>query len=368
MKDFIENLTVKRIIVAVTAVVSLIIFFVLLGISSWMKQSLESQNMASRWSGEGGVGQISCFFSQESVTKDLLVGFEHTLDQALIEASITSESTNTNARLWADAYSVFGKLTIKSDNGSIELDALGVGGDYFLFHPLQLLNGSFFSEDDLMQDRIVIDEDAAWQLFGSNDIVGKQVMIEGIPHYVNGVIKRDTGRLNEKSGNGASVAYVSYDTMSKIAEKQGKELFINHYELVMPNPVTDFAFNMVKEKIGIDETKMDIVENSARFNLIPLFKVIGEFGTRSMNGKAIIFPYWENVARGYEDIMALILMIQIVLLLYPFIILIIFIVYLWRHRRWHFNDIKEFAIRKQEQWYQKRLNKKSSKEQEEPDL
>jgi len=132
-----------------------------------------------------------------------------------------------------------------------EVNAIGAGGDFFLFHPLKLVNGSFFSGSDLMQDKIIVDEDVAWQLFGSNDIVGQQVTIEGVPYLISGVIERESGRLNDFAGNGSSIVYVSYETLHKNLMAKGQIANINHYEVVMPNPVKDFAFGIVKEKIGI---------------------------------------------------------------------------------------------------------------------
>ncbi len=59
---------------------------------------------------------------------------------------------------------------------------------------------------------------------------------------------------------------------------------INHYEIVMPNPVDEFAYGKVKEGIGIDEKNVEIVENSRRYSLPNRIKTILAFGTRSMNG------------------------------------------------------------------------------------
>lgn len=44
---------------------------------------------------------------------------------------------------------------------------------------------------------------------------------------------------------------------------------INHYEIVMPNPVDEFAYGKVKEGIGIDEKNVEIVENSRRYSAQP---------------------------------------------------------------------------------------------------
>lgn len=372
MRKLWKNLTAKQIVLTITGVVSLVIFLVLTIVGSCMVQKLETQNMAKRWSEDGGVSQISCFFSQNSnVDQDTIMGFEHELDKALQEASIISESENVNARLWADAYSAFGKLDLVGKTGQMQVNAIGAGGDFFLFHPLYLINGSYFSGSDLMQDHIVIDEDIAWQLFGSNDVVGQQITIDGIPHLVSGVIRRDSGRFNDYAGNGSSIAYVSYETLQKHMQSTGQSAAINHYEVVMPNPVSKFAYGIVKDKIGIDESEMELVENTTRYRLVPLLQILGNFGMRSMNGKAIIYPYWENIAKGYEDILVLLLIFRILFLLYPAVLLIIWLIWLWKHRKWHFKDIKNFAERKQEELRAKRKNqkeerKKKAEEEEEP--
>lgn len=360
MKDFWKNLTFKQIVLAITAAVSLVVFLILTAVGSHMSGKLEAQNMAKRWSEDGGVSQISCFFSQNSnVDENTIMAFEHALDAALKEASIVSESPNVNARLWVDAYSTSGKLTLTGKTGQMEVNAIGVGGDFFLFHPLKLVNGSFFSGSDLMQDKIIVDEEIAWQLFGSNDIVGQQVTIGGIPHLISGVIEREEGRLNDSAGNGSSIVYVSYETLADNLLTMGQSTGISHYEVVMPNPVKDFAFGIVKEKIGVEENNIEIVENTTRYELLPLLQIVGDFGMRSMNGKAIIYPYWENVARGYEDILALLLIFRVLFLLYPVVLLVIFIVFLWKHRTWHFKDVRNFAERK---WEQFRIRQKAKKE------
>lgn len=351
MKEFFRNLTRKQIVFGILAGISLLLFLILCIVSHSIKNSDGSQLMAERWSEEGGVAQVSCFISQNAQAEvNDIISFQHQLDSLLTEASVTLEEDNTNARLWVDAYSASGKINLEGSSGKMELNAIGVGGDFFLFHPLQLVNGSFFSGNDLMQDHVVIDEDAAWQLFGSNDVVGMQVTIAGIPHFVSGVIKRDAGKLQDAAGNGSSVAYVSHDTLKNYGVYNG----INHYEIVMPNPVSGFAKKTLEENLsfGTDSSGnslVEVVENSARFDLLPMFQVIADFGTRSMNGKAIIYPYWENVARGHEDILAVILILQLLFLLYPIIILVILIVLLWKHKSWTIKDIKN--------WFEDRLEK-----------
>lgn len=60
--------------------------------------------------------------------------------------------------------------------------------------PWNCCPGSYFSGSDLMQDHIILDQDSAWQLFGSYDVEGMQVMIGNVPHIVSGVIRREEAK------------------------------------------------------------------------------------------------------------------------------------------------------------------------------
>ena len=334
----------KKIIMGVSGILSLLIFLILFGISNYMAEALITQQMAKWWSDEEDVAQISCFFSPNAlVTEDMILGFEHSVENALKEASIIQDSANEKARLWADAYSADGLVTIASDKATIEADAIGIGGDFFLFHPLRLLSGSYFSGNDVMQDYCVIDQDAAWQLFGSNNVAGMTVYIGGVPHIVTGVVERPEGRLEEAAGLDATVVYVSYDTLSALGRNNG----INHYEIVMPNPVSQFAYNHVKDNIGVIKKDIEIVENTSRYSLLSRLQTIKEFGTRSMNGKAIIYPYWENIARGYEDIIALLTLLAIVFLAYPVLLYLVLFIIWWKRKGW---TIKEQLLKQKDRF------------------
>ena len=351
----------KKIVLGISGGISFVIFLVLCFIANHLGQEQEAQMMAERWSGKKDVAQVSCFFSVNTqISEDRIREFEHSIDAALADASVIQESENPSARLWADAYSAGGKITISSDKSTIQADAIGIGGDFFLFHPMKMLSGSWFSGNDLMQDYCILDQDAAWQLFGSNDVAGMTVYIGGIPHIVTGVIQRQEGRLTEAAGLDSTLVYVSYKTLSELGSCNG----INHYEIVMPNPVTDFAYNYVNENLGDSGNETEVVENSSRYSFLSRLKLIPQFGTRSMNGKAIIYPYWENVARGYEDILALITLFELLFLLYAVVLAVIFFVIWWRHKGWTIKEkvlyVKDKVERKGERIRAKRLARKGN--------
>lgn len=358
MKRKVRSLSVRQILFGISGTAAFLICLVLWASASLLSESRMDQQMANRWSQKKDVAQISCFFSANAaMSTDEIEMFRHSLDSALVEASVTQESPNAGARLWADAYSADGRITLKSDRASLEADAVGIGGDFFLFHPLPLISGSYFSGNDLNQDFCVIDEDAAWQLFGSSDVAGMMITIQDIPHIITGVVHREEGHLAESAGLKSTVVYVSYPTLSELGSNNG----INHYEIVMPNPVSKFAYNYVTENIGPKENDVEIVENTTRFNLLERLKLIGAFGTRSMNGKAIIYPYWENMARGMEDILSLLTLLSLLFLCYPLILLLICLIKWWKHKNWTIKSVflylQDKTERQMEQIREKRKQK-----------
>lgn len=332
MKKIMKKFSFVKCLLLFFCLVSFVVFGILCIISRGLMKGQETQQMASRWNTEGGVAQISCFFSvNTNITDEMIEELEHTLDATLVEASITNDSPNENARLWADAYSASGQITIKSNLGEITTDAIGIGGDFFLFHPLQLLSGSYFSGNDVMQDYCVLDQDAAWKLFGSNNVAGQIVTIEGVAHVVTGVVKREESDLHKAAGLDGPLIYVSYSTLVKYGQNHG----INHFEIVMPNPVKGYAKSFIEGVITVDEKEKEIIENSSRFNLINRFGQLRKLSTRSMNGKAIIYPYWENVARATEDRLAVLLIFQLIFLILPCIMLFVAFLVWWKRHKWN---------------------------------
>lgn len=354
----------KKIVLGISGGISFLIFLILLFTTNYLGQSQLTQTAASRWSDRKNASQVSCFFSVGSgITEDAIIDFEHTVDNALTDASVVQESENPGARLWADAYSADGTVNISTDRANIEADAIGIGGDFFLFHPVKLLYGAYFSGNDLMQDYCVIDEDAAWQLFGSNNVAGMMVYIGGVPHIVTGVVERPAGHLAEAAGLDSTLVYVSYQTLNELGQNHG----INHYEIVMPNPVTGFAVNYIREKLGTEEKETEIVENTTRYSLLSRLKLLTQFGVRSMNGKAIIYPYWENIARGYEDILAVMTLFGLLFLAYPVGLALVFFCIWWKHKGWTMRDVRLKLMDLAERWVERQREKRKGRKRKKKD-
>lgn len=328
----------QKIILVLACAVLLLVAFILALIRSGMIRRQESQQMAERWSKDGDVAQVSCFFSRdEGMTRDRLVAFEHKLDEVLQEASITLESENPGARLWTSAYSAQASMLAATDTTSMNVKVIGVGGDFFRFHPQKLRYGNYFYESDLNQDYVVIDEEIAWQLFGGINVPGKVIEVNGKQHVVAGVIKRPQGAMEKQAGLANPILYLSYESYQKLGGTEP----INHYEIVMSNPIKNFAMDTVKKNIGADDNETEFIQNTDRFSYVNGLKHFKGFAYRSMNGKAIIYPYWENIARGMEDILAFLTLIVVICIAVPALITAIWLIYRWKHKKWTIKSVWE---------------------------
>ena len=174
--------------------------FVLCFVYSARSGQLLTQQAAERYEGEGEqrYAQVSVFFpvGKEKSIADIYT-FRSTINGKLLDVSL--EAKDGAPPLWQDAYSGSGELTVEGNKGKATVAATGVGGDWFSFHPLTLRSGGYFDEDDLMHDRVVLDEKLAWQIFGSYDLAGMTVVINNKPFVVAGVVAIESDKSTEKS-------------------------------------------------------------------------------------------------------------------------------------------------------------------------
>lgn len=296
-----------------------------------LTNSQTGQQAASRWA-EGGkaAAQISVFATEKAKLdeEDVFI-LREKLNAAMTEADLiaakdsadTSEAkkkhasgknanTDNNgtassdiAAPYIDCYSAKGKLSLSTDRTSADFTAYGVGGNFFFFHPLTLKGGAYFSENSMMDDYIILDEDSAWQLFGSTDIAGMEVCVGQTPLVVAGVVARENTFFSEAAGNTKPTVFVSYNTLLTL----GSTTPISCYEIVLPNLTKGYAKNLVKENLDIKSSRRAIVENSSRYSFSGLIGTVNDFGRRSMQKKPLVYPYWENQARAVEDVCILLL-------------------------------------------------------------
>lgn len=308
-----------------------VLIVVVCSVITWLfTKDLYDQKATKRWADKADdYAQISCFYPVSTELSDFgFLSLHHSVEEALAKASLASETAG--ADLFADAYSVTGKLHISTDNAGKEVNVVGVSDAFFLFHPIRLLAGSYFDENMIMPDGVILDEDTAFSLYGSEDIIGKTVYIGGVPHYIRGVAARDTGYFAKKAGLSEPVCFVSVDTLKTYGTIVGSYT----YETVMPNPVEGFANETIVAALNDSLQEIEVVENSERFSFGAKKEIVLDFGVRSMNRNSIIYPYWENIARAVEDICGLIFVIQTVAFVIAAVLLILYVRILYRNRTW----------------------------------
>lgn len=339
---------------------------------------LYSQQAAKRWVDKGeSYAQVSAFFSPDrNVQADEVKGIRNSLMQKLSEDSLLEK--NASGRPLIDAYSGECEAQIRKDGNTLSVTATGVGNDFFLFHPMRLLSGSYISGEDLNHDRVILDENLAWALFGSNDIVGMQIWMGDQIFVVSGVVAVEEDTLYKTAYGTGNRIYMDYDLL----KAQKDTLKITCYEAVMPNPISNYAFYALKSACGQNEMEdtealknaeknplnfdsCEVIENSNRFEGMVLLGKLAGSKYQSMRTNSIGYPYWENIARFVEQQQIRLLIIRYVLIVFPIISLIVWIYTFWKRRTWTvrslleqlFERIREKQAKKAEE---KRLLAKSS--------
>ena len=258
---------------------------------------------AERWG--DGYAQISCFLPEKSEFSVDSVGTARM--QLLNTLQAVSIAPKDGQKLCPDSYSApFGQATVSSDiDGSSEAEITAVGGDFFLMRDFRLIDGAYFSGDDIMQDGAVIDRDLAWSLYGSDDISGMNIKINGVQFYISGVIDTPSTDTEKKCCGELPRAYISYSGASSLmtdGESEEAQRFsaVTCYEFIMPDPVENYAYGSMKKYfLTLDESSI-VIQNTGRFSPAERLRAIKKLPDLAVMDSSVVMPYWENASRLTE--------------------------------------------------------------------
>jgi hypothetical protein len=275
------------------ATVLLLIGGIVLGVIS---SRLFEQRSAARW-GED-FSQVSVFYNADTgISFSEFQGFDRAIKKKLTENALSENFVFAYSSLPTAV-----RLT-SSDGKSADTSAYLVGGDFFEFHPYKILSGNYFDRETVEPNIIVLDETAAWQLFGSPDVTGKMVFINNNPFTIYAVVAPPGDSFTKKtygdkprvfiSFAAADMALPGYDSASKS---------INYLEYIIENPVKATALGVVKSGIGYTDNTVntEIVENTVRFDIDKIVPKIPKIALLSVRDKPIVYPFYENAARLAE--------------------------------------------------------------------
>lgn len=350
--EFGRNLNRSQYILLTVNAVLIFAFILVSCAAKKEREPLYSQQAAFRWDRSAeDYAQVSMFASPErNLQKEDIEGIRNSIMAALAKESF--EKREKGARLWIDAYSGECEVEVRKDWNTLTATAVGVGNDFFLFHPMEFLSGNGISSEDENPNRMILDENIAWALFGSNDIVGMQVWMGDEVFTVAGVVAVEEDELSRLAYGNQNRIYMLYDKLHQRKENAK----ITCYEAVLPNPITNYAYYTVRSACGLEDESeesmqidqqenvlnfdsCEVVENSNRFEGIPLFSKRKNMKLEAMRTNSISYPYWENVARIVEGRQYRLLVARCLLLIVPILSLIVLVCYYWSHRSWSLRGI-----------------------------
>ena len=294
--------------------VTLLLALALLIAAALLPRPLQSQRQAERWAGESDrrFRQLTCVLAPgEALELDAIYGFRNT---AMTKISAADVETTEGAAAFCDAWSAGGTVKVTGPRGSFDAAALAVGGRFFDFHPMPVLSGGYLTESDLMRDRVVLDEQLAWMLYGSSDLAGQLVTIGDTEFFVAGVVAQPKDRLTRAAGDLAPTIYLSYDNRALLGGSG-----VTAYEIVLPEPVKGFAKGIAEEGFG---KRGQVIENTDRFSFaasLRHIRALSRLGTRT---SSVIYPSWENAAVIAETWCAMARGAALLLLIWPAVLLI----------------------------------------------
>lgn len=260
---------------------------------------LAAQTAAERWQRTQAFSQVSVFFSDRAAVDDgAVLRMRGRIDEALAAIDMSPQS---GGPIWTDAYSAQTELAAAAGENARPARVICTGGDFFAFHPLVMAAGWYYTDEDLSDSLVVLDEPMAWQLFGSSDVTGMTVTLEGWPCTVAGVAETPRQRDESAAYGEAGTIYMSYSLCARL----GRAVPVTCYEALLPEAVGGFALQTVTGALTAESSDWEAVQNTGRFRPGRSLAGLGQLSRRVQRTGQVYFPYWENAARAAETRAAL---------------------------------------------------------------
>ncbi|MBQ7014022.1 MAG: ABC transporter permease [Oscillospiraceae bacterium] len=308
----------KQLVCLIVAAGMLAASGLLTGVSRHLARLPSDQFAAERWEGTRDLSysQFSAFFGEDAaMLPEEIESLRERMDASLVAASLAP--AQEDARIWYDAYSTqVGTLTAEGTRpaGTAAM-AVAVGGDFFLLHDWRFLDGSAITEDDLMTDRVVLDETLSWALFGSSDAAGMTVIVNGKRCVVAGVVEPPSDYASAQAYGGEPRLYMPFRLYEDWQAETGQRAAVQCYEAVLPDPVRNFAAGLMDAVVK--RPGVQIRNNTSRSSFGETWKQLTHLHEAVTVPEPIAYPHWENAARIIDFDRALLLPVQLLLLAYP---------------------------------------------------
>ena len=252
------------------------VLLLIIGVCVWricvLTDSQVAQEAAERWQGasEQRYCQVSVFPADESMTAAKAVSFVSDLWQSV--------PTGVEPAPILTAFGGIKTGRASYADRSPEVELWHVSEDFFRLHPYEMIRGGVGAFD--MEQTAVLNEEAAWQLFGSVNGCGELVRVDGRGYRVVAV-------LREPSGTANAAAYGNTPRIFLPSEETDPVAF---FEAVLPEYYDGCAARMLSDLTG-----MPVTTNTGRFRLSALYARAKAFFSTPPQALPQ-FPPWEQAA------------------------------------------------------------------------
>ena len=321
----------------ITAAASLTCAVLFFALAVTVPGKLYDQQAAKTWETDGedamSYAQLSVFLARDAgLGYDDLAKLQYDIDQQYITDGIFIKSESKTARLWVSAAAAEGTVSLSRDSGgSVTANVSAVIGDYFLFHPLQMMSGQYLNPTEASKDIVLLDWNTAWRIFGGYEVTGMTLEVAGHPCVVGGVFEKEK---DDPTENRIIMSFELYERINSAAE-------LNVLEFILPNPVTGHGKQTLEKQITATEENRVMVENSVRFELKSLFEAVTGFDDTIAQSKSIALPYFESRARVAEFRGGVFLLLAVVFAILPATGVFIALVKIYRRRSVMWSVVKE---------------------------
>lgn len=275
----------RKIVLIISLAVTLLAVLcglVLFGIRECIPRELYEYKSADEWGADDYTHIVAFINSDENFDYGSTVMAE----SAILDA-YKVDTVDASSALFAASAEV--SVNLVNGRRSSNAAATVYSGDYFAFYKPKLKEGAYPEDTGVRTDAILIDELAAWQLFGTNDnVVGMSVEYSGYDYVVCGVAKKPEGIYLDVYGDAPRV----YMSANSIAFRNRSISFIE-FDAMLPNPITGFAENTVSKCVGAVET---VVNNDTRFRGAELKKFKSGINEMIVESNGLEYPFTEKAA------------------------------------------------------------------------
>lgn len=198
-------------------------------------------------------------------------------------------------------------------------------GDWFGLHPTVPQSGGFVDAGDTGHGYCVIDEYAAARLFGSVDVCGLDITVNGQMYTVTAVVSAERGTYSGYYGYTPRV-YLLYNSPAMLSAR----LTFTSLEAVLPSTTTGRARSIFLEAAkSYYDDEGEVVENTDRYTPARLYQKVKGL-TKMAVAEGDTYPYYENISRIRETKCAMILVFEGVCYIGAAVLLCI-LLWIWLH-------------------------------------